>query len=890
MTEVSFIWSSGGYDVKIAGSFNKWEPLSMIKVNDKWIYRTNLCNGNYTYKFIADDKWYYDSKLPIMVDSNGITNNIMVVDDNKYKAQSIISINDDCLVLKKIISNNEDIKIVSILGSARMGKSTLFNTIISKYTNHNNNVFATSKTLTHCTHGIDFVYVPGLKIIFCDVQGLNSENSANDPKLLLISYLMSDIIIFTEQKMLNKTTLQSMSPLSTFLTYFDPEKLKRKPSLVFRISDYMLDGTPQENLTQLLTEHEDQSKNLVINMRKLFKDINAYKTNPLDRSELKMLDTGNFYGLLENDENGFNAFISELNEYLSKIPSRIKFDKWYSDLDNYIKDINGNKKIDFNKLDVYQLVAQNELLEYIDNLRKTKPDLFKEINVDHTQKDYTQKIMKRIKERDLISLDFETKFKVVNDNLKTQKLKSLIDELNKPIDNALRLNYEIGMNIFNSYCKSAFEKLTIAQLTLEIGDLDVSNSLEFLKKNDMNEQVLKVFNEWYERMTNLYKKKKSTLIDLQKKEIEQYKTKIEKYVDNILPFIKKTILENDFKDSVNEFLRKSYDEFVDTLISYHTGVINNFFNDHIQYQLIINTNKTQNFNDYTISFEVINNKVDPKYKYFSEIYEVNKKTLIYLCKGQDTKDMFITKKKQILSNKKYYDLYYCSNRIGIQGLTDIARINKDICEFYESGGNKSLLPLSLLKKKILVKETCKQLIKEKLIYKKNDMLFYNGIKYTSYKRLALSLYNERDNGQIFNNIVEMNNIRRNNYIAFQKSKQIKPKKEKKKTVILDDCNIKIMPTPINLPRSNTIFRYVHIPKSLKKLVWDTYIGRDIGIAKCLCCKNQEIRQIEFHCGHIVSRATGGQTILENLKPICAQCNLSMGKMNMDEFKKTYFPE
>ena len=114
MTEVSFIWSSGGYDVKIAGSFNKWEPLSMIKVNDKWIYRTNLCNGNYTYKFIADDKWYYDSKLPIMVDSNGITNNIMVVDDNKYKAQSIISIDDDCLVLKKIISNNEDIKIVSI--------------------------------------------------------------------------------------------------------------------------------------------------------------------------------------------------------------------------------------------------------------------------------------------------------------------------------------------------------------------------------------------------------------------------------------------------------------------------------------------------------------------------------------------------------------------------------------------------------------------------------------------------------------------------------------------------------------------------------------------------------------------------------------------------------
>ena len=97
MTEVSFIWSSGGYDVKIAGSFNKWEPLSMIKVNDKWIYRTNLCNGNYTYKFIADDKWYYDSKLPIMVDSNGITNNIMVTTVSEFTKLAKTVLRENCI-------------------------------------------------------------------------------------------------------------------------------------------------------------------------------------------------------------------------------------------------------------------------------------------------------------------------------------------------------------------------------------------------------------------------------------------------------------------------------------------------------------------------------------------------------------------------------------------------------------------------------------------------------------------------------------------------------------------------------------------------------------------------------------------------------------------------
>ena len=79
-----------------------------------------------------------------------------------------------------------------------------------------------------------------------------------------------------------------------------------------------------------------------------------------------------------------------------------------------------------------------------------------------------------------------------------------------------------------------------------------------------------------------------------------------------------------------------------------------------------------------------------------------------------------------------------------------------------------------------------------------------------------------------------------------------------------------------------------IPKSLKKLVWDTWIGPSVGSAKCKCCDNQEIRQIEFHCGHIVSEKSGGTHAIDNLWPICAQCNLSMGSMNLYEFKEKYF--
>jgi hypothetical protein len=82
----------------------------------------------------------------------------------------------------------------------------------------------------------------------------------------------------------------------------------------------------------------------------------------------------------------------------------------------------------------------------------------------------------------------------------------------------------------------------------------------------------------------------------------------------------------------------------------------------------------------------------------------------------------------------------------------------------------------------------------------------------------------------------------------------------------------------------------YIPKTLKRAVWDTHIGAEKGIAPCMCCERTMIQQIEFHCGHVIAEAEGGKTNVENLRPICAQCNLSMGKRNLYEFKAKYFDE
>jgi 5-methylcytosine-specific restriction endonuclease McrA len=79
-----------------------------------------------------------------------------------------------------------------------------------------------------------------------------------------------------------------------------------------------------------------------------------------------------------------------------------------------------------------------------------------------------------------------------------------------------------------------------------------------------------------------------------------------------------------------------------------------------------------------------------------------------------------------------------------------------------------------------------------------------------------------------------------------------------------------------------------IPQSLRKAVWNTYIGREIGETNCPVCKNSIISPFEFHCGHIVAEIKGGKTCLENLRPICKSCNSSMKTFNLETYQKQFF--
>jgi transcription elongation factor Elf1 len=79
-----------------------------------------------------------------------------------------------------------------------------------------------------------------------------------------------------------------------------------------------------------------------------------------------------------------------------------------------------------------------------------------------------------------------------------------------------------------------------------------------------------------------------------------------------------------------------------------------------------------------------------------------------------------------------------------------------------------------------------------------------------------------------------------------------------------------------------------IPSRLRNVVWNTYIGDNIGKSLCMCCKDNYITCFKFHCGHVIAECEGGETTLENLRPICDDCNQSMQIMNMAEFSYKYF--
>ena len=76
-----------------------------------------------------------------------------------------------------------------------------------------------------------------------------------------------------------------------------------------------------------------------------------------------------------------------------------------------------------------------------------------------------------------------------------------------------------------------------------------------------------------------------------------------------------------------------------------------------------------------------------------------------------------------------------------------------------------------------------------------------------------------------------------------------------------------------------------IPLALREQVWVLYCGDRNFKHKCVVkwCENI-ITPFNFEVGHNVPESKGGETNIDNLRPVCSKCNKSMGSQyTIDEF-------
>ena len=107
-----------------------------------------------------------------------------------------------------------------------------------------------------------------------------------------------------------------------------------------------------EHLNKTLTARKDQYQNIRETIKELFKNIDCLTTSSLDRTEKKLLKQNKYFGFLENDENKFKLCSNTITSNLLSCDKKFNSKTYIETIKSYSKNINDNKKIDYNKLDI----------------------------------------------------------------------------------------------------------------------------------------------------------------------------------------------------------------------------------------------------------------------------------------------------------------------------------------------------------------------------------------------------------------------------------------------------------------------------------------------------------------------------------------------------------
>jgi hypothetical protein len=420
---------------------------------------------------------------------------------------------------KLILVENElpsnPVKILSIIGKARMGKSSFLNAFISKYAGKNTTVFTTQDGDDHCTLGIDYYYIPEENLLLLDSQGLAHENASHDPSLLLFIYLVSNIVIFNESTMLQNSALKLIEPICTFTQYLDMDTCE-KPSLIFRISDAKRGSDIHKTLEKLMAHHNDQYNSIRESVENVFaQPVKIIKTEYPQTADDALLSSNDYMGLLCIKENGFDTAIRSIIDDISAAVPRQSLLR----IPGYIDNINNNEQININKLDIVALTHNNDILTW---LNKVPAELKSEIEVDGTQTMYEKNVVTRQSAVKALKTDFTKRFKNITETIKKEHKTKLDAELDGPIERA-KISSDAKAREF--LLKNGLESLMTPKLIGAITDAGITDSAS-------NPQLLtgylgayqgfqKAIQHLYEPIRNAYDKMINSMYEEVNKNLEK---------------------------------------------------------------------------------------------------------------------------------------------------------------------------------------------------------------------------------------------------------------------------------------------------------------------------------------------------------------------------------
>ena len=184
------------------------------------------------------------------------------------------------------------------------------------------------------------------------------------------------------------------------------------------------------------------------------------------------------------------------------------------------------------------------------------------------------------------------------------------------------------------------------------------------------------------------------------------------------------------------------------------------------------------------------------------------------------------------------------------------------------------------KSKNELKGMCKGCDIKRVSATKKESLIYQILLYNSNNMIFKIVENEVLNENVVEKQLSAFELldKQKQEIEFKIKEEMKRKEEEDKR-LLDEAEKK----KAEEEKKEAKKKKQSIPKNVRVIIWNHYIGEDIIKHKCLCCKKVTISNTNFEVGHVLSEKNGGTHEINNLRPICFACNHSMGSENMIDF-------